>query len=620
MHPDTPIQSRPAHRKSIPTMIRTLSTALTTTLAAAAITAVSLGAAHAAGGTAVPPLPGFGTIPFLWVAPPSVGPVTVTPALGALQGFTAVGILQTATVSDAKCPGTSRNQQGGTAVINGLPIVIPCNSIVQMPASTFPWSQLFDPVTSSSGGSNDLAPLALDGGGSGGGGKSGPNPGPGSGSGAVRQLPTTEVTIIGNVVSGVHVAGLVFISQQSLNSGTGTITALDYEAGIITIAGRFGDKGVAKLQINDGRGRFSVGQTPDFRFNVDDENPTIRAATGYPMCVPRTDPATTDDPRCPQRNRPMGPNCRNFAAAQIFLPSRQELTATAAGRHCTSFVMGNPIGAGASDPTSTEQAPLEIGDTVKFSGTLHRTQSKTGVDVYSVHTLEANVGIFTEPGTLPAYIAIGEARIGAEVTRFFNNVPQEAPDRLSFDAMTTDVTSIVDLYLVDIDPATGVESQRWVTPFAMTGGRGSVGASGSFADGGITTQFTGPVPGRVRMRANKAIPGLLASPTRYIRAVLRSLCDPGNVNRLAPELVLVAQPTEPPKTVPCLGRAVAANGLRSGQFLAPMAGFLFAEALVPGDPTAPNALWTLGFLVNGEGATAGQTSASSAAGLVPTPW
>jgi len=29
--------------------------------------------------------------------------------------------------------------------------------------------------------------------------------------------------------------------------------------------------------------------------------------TGYPMCVPRTNPATQDDPECPKGNRPLDP-------------------------------------------------------------------------------------------------------------------------------------------------------------------------------------------------------------------------------------------------------------------------------------------------------------------------
>ena len=60
--------------------------------------------------------------------------------------------------------------------------------------------------------------------------------------------------------------------------------------------------------------------------------------------------------------------------------------------------------------------------------------------------------------------------------------------------------------------------------------------------GGIETQFTGPQPGRARIRANKVpaidptVPcpltagtqgcAVTQSPTRYVRVVVRSLCAP----------------------------------------------------------------------------------------------
>jgi hypothetical protein len=31
----------------------------------------------------------------------------------------------------------------------------------------------------------------------------------------------------------------------------------------------------------------------------------IHAMTGYPMCIPRSDPKVADDPLCPSKNRPV---------------------------------------------------------------------------------------------------------------------------------------------------------------------------------------------------------------------------------------------------------------------------------------------------------------------------
>lgn len=341
------------------------------------------------------------------------------------------------------------------------------------------------------------------------------------------------------------------------------------------------------------------------------QTPTIRAITGYPMCIPRLDPATGgDDPLCPQRNRPLASGgCRNFAAAGWRLPSGQDLPAPAAGQvYCSSFVMGDPLLARPQEPISTAQAPFEIGDYVTFSGTLLQGDGAgpQGTDTISVHTLTANVGIYTEPGTLPVYVAIGEFGGSPGAPRNFNGVPQEAADRLVLDAFVTDVTSIADVYFVDIDPVTGAESQRWLTPGSMTGGFGSIADDGSYVDGGITTQFTGPVPGRVRIRANLAAQGILSSPSRYMRVVVRQLCDPTTITGL------VARIDGAGGRVPCLQRATVANGLMSGQYMAPVSSYIFPENVVPGDAPVANDLWGLGFLMVGEGPGTG--------GLKPQPW
>ncbi len=129
--------------------------------------------------------------------------------------------------------------------------------------------------------------------------------------------------------------------------------------------------------------------------------------------------------------------------------------------------MGNPATASATEPTSTQQAPFAVGDQVTWSGTLLKGDGKgpNGSDTISVHTLIANVGIFTQPGTLPVYLAIGEFRVGNFTpTPIVNGVPQELQDRLVLEAVVTDVTSIVDIYMVDVNPTTGAITNRWVTP------------------------------------------------------------------------------------------------------------------------------------------------------------
>jgi hypothetical protein len=64
----------------------------------------------------------------------------------------------------------------------------------------------------------------------------------------------------------------------------------------------------------------------------------------------------------------------------------------------------------------------------------------------------------------------------------------------------------------------------------------------------------------------------------------------------------------------CLQSAQFANGLFTGQYLAPVGEFIFGENTLAGDPIIPANLWQLGFLVYGEGGD------GSTAPQVPLPW
>ena len=532
-------------------------------------------------------VPAAGTVTVTPTTPPAVPTPTFSATIGQIRAFTAIGFLQKATVSGTACPSLPKRRWGGTAVVNGITIVIPCNTILQMPANTLTWAEM---LPGSAGGvaSGDLSLLLP----------------PQSGG---FTYPSTEVRIEGNIVGGRYIAGLVYLSQQSLNTATGYITGFDYGNGVIYAGDKADGPPRVRLQLNDPNGRFSKGQSPDTRFSVDDANPTVRAMSGYPMCVPRRDPAAGDDPLCPQRNRPQTINgCRTFRNANVTFATLRDMFPAQGQKYCQGFVMGDPATATATQPTSLQQAPFEIGDQITWSGTLMKGDGKgpNGSDTISVHTLIGNVGIFTQPGTLPVYLAIGEFRVGNFTpTLTVNGVPQELQDRLVLEAAVTDVTSIVDIYLVDVHPTTGAVTNRWVTPGTMTGGIGAFGSNGHIIDGGITTQFDGPVPGRVRIRANRAVPNILNSPTRNVRVVARTLCDPANINETRLSRA---------GSVACIDRAPAANGLKTGQYMAPTFEFILPENVVPGDTIVPNNFWNLGFLINGEGPNTGR--------LTPTPW
>jgi hypothetical protein len=535
---------------------------------------ISASVAEAKGGTAKPPKGAIA--PF--VTPTLLDPAfSVNPAL--IHGFDVTGFIQdaTANTTNAGCPDeTDPSRFGGTVTLNNQTITIPCNLIVQMPANTFTWADFIH---------------------------NGPDLSLGHG------YPSFEIGVQGNVVDGTWIAGLAFVSQQSLNGGSGVIRSIDYTTGELHVD--TGDAAhPATVVINDPKGRFGRPQSPDDRFSVDDANPTIHAATGYPMCVPRahTDPtlalATEDDPLCPQANRPK-PACRNFSVAGIAPPASGELSPPVAGqRYCSQYVMPSP--GAATGPNPKQQAPFEVGDYIQYSGTL---VNGTNGPYVSAHTIEANVGIYTQPGTQPSYLAIGEFGVGTADPNATaaSGVAQETQDRIFLESETTDVKTPVDIYMMDVDRATGALRNRWVTPFEMTGENAQPAGSG-IPSGGITTQNVGPQPQRARIRATKAPAGLLSQPTRTIRVAARSLCTP-------------AGPDGQTTLDACFKNApTVANGLVAGQYVAPVFEFIFPENVKPGDPIVPNDLWHLPFLRFGEGSTTPSDVGPGVGPLTPAPW
>ena len=315
--------------------------------------AIGIGVAYARGGTAKPPGGGGGggggggtppvvATPEVNILPPA-GPQLPNLVINSNQFFV-TGFIQSATVNGGCVAGSTA---GGTVTIDGQIITVPSDTIVQFPANTTTWA---DAICGISG----VKPsLALDGAGG------DPTPVPGPQPGPI--YPSVEFHVDGNIVAGAaggpgpdtiggmgstHIAGLISVSQASTNTGSGYISFIDYTDGSIYVWTKdlAGNNGELRLLINDPNGRFGRAQSStDARFSVDDANPTIKSgATGYPMCIPRTDPAVADDPLCPKINRPISDGtantCRTFAAAGIA-PQGGDFTPSAAGKPCKGFVM-----------------------------------------------------------------------------------------------------------------------------------------------------------------------------------------------------------------------------------------------------------------------------------------
>lgn len=322
--------------------------------------------------------------------------------------FDVSGHIQAATL-DSSC--TADPLCGGTITVNNQQITVPKSTVLQMPAKSVSWQQLF----AQSPGGIPLPPAV-----------------PQTGLAKADGIGSTyEAHIVGNRVGDTYIAGLIFIAQSSLEGSQGFINYIDYTTGTLEVGGTIGVQNSGqKVLLNDPAGTFGRASGFDARFTIDESNPTVRSETAYPMCIPRVTldpklPNNPDDPLCPQSNRPPG--------TMIFTMSDPRL----------------PINPGATDPNL--MAPFEIGDFVTYSGYL------SGNTVIA-HSVVANVGIYTVAGTSPAYVAIDVAILGTGGSSVTGAA--EATIRTRFEGFTTDISRNILLFGVDKDACTGTENGR----------------------------------------------------------------------------------------------------------------------------------------------------------------
>lgn len=191
---------------------------------------------------------------------PSPNAITVglaTPA-GSPVPFDITGAIQSLTVF---VPGNPYS--GGSIIVNGITVIIPANLVVTLPDAYKTVGQLFmeSPVAGQSG-------LALN------------DPSP--------PIAAYEAGMAGNIVNSVYLAGLVSIAPQSLNTANGFIRGINYATGFLCVGSTPGPyvASDARVMINDPDGRYGLANgagskaSPDKRFGVDSDNPTVHAASG----------------------------------------------------------------------------------------------------------------------------------------------------------------------------------------------------------------------------------------------------------------------------------------------------------------------------------------------------
>ena len=477
--------------------------------------------------------------------------------------FSITGFIQSFTVDN---PGNLLS--GGHITVNGIDVTIPANTVVVFPAAYWTMSQVlaFGPGVGYSG-------LALN--------------------DSIRNMGTYDASINGNMltVNGTptYVAGDVHISPHLAQNTDGYIRGINYVTGELCVGAsptpsvgcappdirvRINDPG-GVYGINGNLGRDLAGDDP--RFQVDPDNPTIHAGSGYPMCIPRFNPATSSDPDCPIGNRP-----QDFTGAflRTFVMSGPDYQASGGGGGggglITPFVQScnnaPSFGATQTSPNQCQpdkQAPFVPGDYISFSGI------PTNDGAVAATSINGNVGIYTEKGPgKTAYIQWDKQFIGTGPQSCAAVTVAECQFKVRVVGFATDPSRIgsstnkLNFYYVDVNPFTGVKTTRTIVPIAVLNDPNKTPLT---KDQGFFGRFRLDI---TKKRTDIQIPPTSGGPTGtggLTRELLVSLDDNGPM----PNGTIV------PDTFNSPGR-VKAHGLIAGQYWAPMPEYLFPEVALPG--------------------------------------
>lgn len=521
--------------------------------------------------------------------------------------FGMIGFIQAATLK----PGGAPNA-GGTLTINNITMIVPDNSIIQMPAHALTWAQLFDitqsapvfdnalpaqttppinhPASNAAG--QPMTGLALS---------DGPVAPPAAGV-FPGPFPSYEVTVMGNIDAagvsgnppGSYIVALILpIAQELAQGGSGFITAIDYAKGRFEVNGTLNTLGTGTaIEINDPAGRYGFVHSSDPRFTADTENPTVTSGNGFPMGIPTVAPPAIDPDR-PLFNRPLNPP-PGVTAPFPHDPFLQ------VGAPLTAFAMpaaAAPNAAGVNTPDPWKQVPFMVGDFVAYSGNLQKIDPGAPVTPFnpaqpigpgnrpmnqqfyiSANTVQAEkLEVTTAPGTVatagPAYMTLFRSKIGtggASLTVRPNPalgiqggiIPIVEPKQnIVIAGWVTNATQLVDIFGVDVNPASGTETPRLL---------GTVLPEPGFAAG---------KGNRGRFRFNVGTGNFLPVTRELLVQTRHGQVQLGNQRGL---------------------NGAALPGLLTGQYQAPNFGFQIADA-PPGFPVSPSNFNNFPFLVNGEG-------------------
>ncbi|KAF2646093.1 hypothetical protein P280DRAFT_485872 [Massarina eburnea CBS 473.64] len=285
--------------------------------------------------------------------------LAATPIPG-IYGAAVTGNLDGCTVD------TTEFNSGGTVLVDGWSFKVPKNLIVQFPVVWVPFGKL-----------------------------------------CAAGVTNYEVTVNGNVVSGQAIAAQIIVAQ-----GISTRAGQGYIASINGVDASFKILGGPTVKLSDPNGVFGAASSDAPFFPVDDENPSITAFSGFPMCIPRS----ANDPKCPSSNRPAG---------------------------STNFPAPDPLA----------MVPLAVGDFIEYTGI------KSGNTILAFEVAAINVQVTTTASnTVPQYIRVEDALIGV----FDTNANIEAADLRFIGYLSSCANAAVTVFAIDVDPCTGAETERQI--------------------------------------------------------------------------------------------------------------------------------------------------------------
>ncbi|KAK4169624.1 hypothetical protein QBC43DRAFT_283177 [Cladorrhinum sp. PSN259] len=345
---------------------------------------------------------------------------------------------------------------GGFIQLNGWNVTVPKNMLVTFPAAFVPWKEFV---------ANKSAVLGY------------------------------EVTLTGNVVNGVPLAGQIFVQQFAFEFNQGYIEQVNLD-GTLKI------KDGPIVRLNDPNAVFSSGYSTPFMV-VDDVSPSVSAFNGFPMCIPRN----TSDPLCPMSNRP-----------------------TVTGQptnYLRSFQAPNPL----------VMAPFVPGDFIDYRG-----YKNAAGEIVAFEVVVGNLAI-TTTSPAPTYMRVELALIG-----IYNNDPTAEIHETRFVAFSTDFSAVISVAALDLDPCTGEHTER------------AIGTMQPRIDGANRNKY------QLRFDGTQSVP--------YAR-----------------EYIFKAS----------TGVQTTQNGLKAGEFIAPVLEWVQPELINIGQPPIVNDFSTMWHLTKGVG-------------------